>query len=103
MTNFVFNPVPFQRLVQPLEIDANPLKTCNWDSIYCRLGRTVPLINEQRKYLIPTLPPIEAWVQPPREEGEALERLASSGRSQMVEDFEARFWSASPAHYLEET
>jgi wyosine [tRNA(Phe)-imidazoG37] synthetase (radical SAM superfamily) len=33
-----------------LGIDTIPLKTCNWNCVYCQLGRTVPLTNERRDY-----------------------------------------------------
>ena len=47
----VFGPVPSRRLGQSLGIDTIPLKTCNWNCVYCQLGRTVPLTNERREYL----------------------------------------------------
>lgn len=47
---YVFGPVPSRRLGQSLGIDTIPLKTCNWNCIYCQLGRTVPLQSERREY-----------------------------------------------------
>jgi wyosine [tRNA(Phe)-imidazoG37] synthetase (radical SAM superfamily) len=47
---YVFGPVPSRRLGQSLGIDPVPLKTCNWNCVYCQLGRSVPLTNEQRDY-----------------------------------------------------
>lgn len=47
---FVFGPVPSRRLGQSLGIDTIPLKTCNWNCVYCQLGRTVPLANKRREY-----------------------------------------------------
>lgn len=47
---YVFGPVPSRRLGQSMGIDTIPLKTCNWNCIYCQLGRTVPLTNERREY-----------------------------------------------------
>ena len=47
---FIFGPVPSRRLGQSLGIDTIPLKTCNWNCVYCQLGRTVPLINQRREY-----------------------------------------------------
>jgi wyosine [tRNA(Phe)-imidazoG37] synthetase (radical SAM superfamily) len=47
---YVFGPVPSRRLGQSLGIDPIPLKTCNWNCVYCQLGRTVPLTNERREY-----------------------------------------------------
>jgi wyosine [tRNA(Phe)-imidazoG37] synthetase (radical SAM superfamily) len=47
---YVFGPVPSRRLGQSLGVDTIPLKTCNWNCVYCQLGRTVPLTNERREY-----------------------------------------------------
>jgi wyosine [tRNA(Phe)-imidazoG37] synthetase (radical SAM superfamily) len=49
--NYVFGPVPSRRLGQSLGIDTIPLKTCNWNCVYCQLGRSVPLTNERRDYV----------------------------------------------------
>ena len=47
---YVFGPVPSRRLGQSLGIDTIPLKTCNWNCVYCQLGRSQPLINERKAY-----------------------------------------------------
>jgi wyosine [tRNA(Phe)-imidazoG37] synthetase (radical SAM superfamily) len=47
---YVFGPVPSRRLGQSLGIDPVPLKTCNWNCVYCQLGRSRPLVNERREY-----------------------------------------------------
>ena len=46
----VYGPVPSRRLGQSLGIDPVPLKTCNWNCVYCQLGRSKPMINERREY-----------------------------------------------------
>jgi len=51
--NLVFGPVPSRRLGQSLGIDPIPLKTCNWNCVYCQLGRSTPLINERQNYFVP--------------------------------------------------
>ena len=50
---YVYGPIPSRRLGQSLGIDPIPLKTCNWNCVYCQLGRSVPLINERRDYVPP--------------------------------------------------
>lgn len=50
--NHVFGPVPSRRLGQSLGIDTIPLKTCNWNCVYCQLGRSTPLTNERREYVL---------------------------------------------------
>ena len=47
---YVFGPVPSRRLGQSLGIDTIPLKTCNWNCVYCQLGRTRPLTEERKEY-----------------------------------------------------
>ena len=48
MIKRVFGPVPSRRLGQSLGIDPVPLKTCNWNCVYCQLGRTSPFRLERR-------------------------------------------------------
>ena len=48
---YVFGPVPSRRLGQSLGVDTITLKTCNWNCVYCQLGRTVPLTNERKEYI----------------------------------------------------
>ncbi len=51
--SLVFGPVPSRRLGQSLGIDPIPLKTCNWNCVYCQLGRSTPLVNERKNYCAP--------------------------------------------------
>lgn len=46
----IFGPIPSRRLGQSLGIDPVPFKTCNWNCVYCQLGRSVPLINTRKEY-----------------------------------------------------
>lgn len=50
---YVFGPVPSRRLGQSLGIDTIPLKTCNWNCVYCQLGRSQPLNNRREEYYPP--------------------------------------------------
>lgn len=50
---FVYGPIPSRRLGRSLGIDPIPLKTCNWNCVYCQLGRSTPLTNERRDYVPP--------------------------------------------------
>jgi len=49
--DYIYGPVPSRRLGQSLGIDPIPLKTCNWNCVYCQLGRTVPLTNQRKEYV----------------------------------------------------
>lgn len=48
---YVFGPVPSRRLGQSLGIDTIPLKTCNWNCVYCQLGRSQPVTNDRKVYI----------------------------------------------------
>lgn len=48
---YVFGPVLSRRLGRSLGVDPVPLKTCNWNCVYCQLGRTRPLTNARRAYI----------------------------------------------------
>jgi wyosine [tRNA(Phe)-imidazoG37] synthetase (radical SAM superfamily) len=50
---YVFGPVPSRRLGQSLGIDTIPLKTCNWNCVYCQLGRTQPVTHTRNDYFPP--------------------------------------------------
>jgi wyosine [tRNA(Phe)-imidazoG37] synthetase (radical SAM superfamily) len=50
---YVYGPVPSRRLGQSLGIDPIPLKTCNWNCVYCQLGRTKPVTNKRESYYPP--------------------------------------------------
>ncbi|MFH0945069.1 MAG: radical SAM protein [Planctomycetota bacterium] len=39
----VFGPVPSRRLGRSLGVDPVPFKACNWNCVYCQLGRSAPL------------------------------------------------------------
>lgn len=49
----VYGPVPSRRLGQSLGIDPVPLKTCNWNCVYCQLGRSKPMTNERKNFFPP--------------------------------------------------
>ena len=47
---YIFGPVSSRRLGKSLGIDPIPLKTCNWNCIYCQLGRTAPMALERSEF-----------------------------------------------------
>ena len=48
---YIFGPVPSRRLGRSLGVDPIPLKTCNYQCIYCQLGRTTNFTNERKNYI----------------------------------------------------
>lgn len=47
----IFGPIASRRLGRSLGIDPVPLKTCNWNCIYCQLGRTSPHSPARDEYI----------------------------------------------------
>ena len=47
---YVYGPVPSRRLGRSLGVDPIPLKTCNFQCIYCQLGKTTNFTNERKNY-----------------------------------------------------
>jgi len=47
---YVYGPVPSRRLGSSLGIDPIPSKTCNYQCIYCQLGRTTNFPNERKNF-----------------------------------------------------
>ena len=48
---YIYGPVPSRRLGSSLGIDPVPMKTCNWNCVYCQLGRTSRLVRQRRPYV----------------------------------------------------
>ncbi|ACF12582.1 Radical SAM domain protein [Chloroherpeton thalassium ATCC 35110] len=48
---YVFGPISSRRLGKSLGVDPIPSKTCNWNCVYCQLGRTRPLANERKEFV----------------------------------------------------
>ena len=49
-TRYVFGPVSSRRLGRSLGIDPVPTKTCNWNCVYCQLGRTKSMTGTRGEY-----------------------------------------------------
>jgi wyosine [tRNA(Phe)-imidazoG37] synthetase (radical SAM superfamily) len=80
---YVYGPVPSWRLGRSLGVDPVPLKTCNWNCVYCQLGRTQPVVNQRRDYV-----PVDAVLAELRE--------ALSGRSRQDIDWVTFLGSGEP-------
>ncbi len=48
---YIYGPVPSRRLGLSLGVDLVPYKTCNFDCVYCQLGRTREKTTERRNYI----------------------------------------------------
>jgi len=47
----VYGPVPSRRLGRSLGVDLIPMKTCNWNCVYCQLGRTRRFTRDRREFV----------------------------------------------------
>lgn len=47
---YVYGPVPSRRLGRSLGVDPIPSKTCDYQCIYCQLGKTTNLTNERKDF-----------------------------------------------------
>jgi wyosine [tRNA(Phe)-imidazoG37] synthetase (radical SAM superfamily) len=47
---YIYGPVPSRRLGRSLGIDPIPSKTCNFQCIYCQLGRTTNFTNKKQNF-----------------------------------------------------
>ncbi len=51
MTEHTYGPVPSRRLGRSLGVDLVPMKTCNFNCVYCQLGPTAELTTERAEYV----------------------------------------------------
>jgi len=51
--NYVYGPVPSRRLGRSIGIDPLPSKTCNYQCIYCQLGKTTHFTNHRENFYPP--------------------------------------------------
>lgn len=52
MMNQISCPIISKRFGLALEVSPIPHKTCNWNCVYCHLGRSHPLINQRKEYAL---------------------------------------------------
>ena len=50
---YVYGPVISRRLGRSLGVDPVPFKTCNWNCIYCQLGRTTMMTKNRSEFYDP--------------------------------------------------
>ncbi len=52
MMNPITCPIASKRFGLALEVSPIPHKTCNWNCVYCHLGRSYPLTNQRKEYTL---------------------------------------------------
>ncbi len=78
----VYGPVPSRRLGQSLGIDPIPFKTCNYNCIYCQLGRTAPLTNRRQDFFPPEAILAEVWAALEAPEASAIDYVTFVGQGE---------------------
>ncbi len=53
MVKYVYGPVPSRRLGQSLGVSPIPEKTCNYNCVYCQLGKTTHFTNKREHFFNP--------------------------------------------------
>jgi wyosine [tRNA(Phe)-imidazoG37] synthetase (radical SAM superfamily) len=78
---YLYGPVKSRRLGFSLGISLTPYKTCDFDCIYCQLGKTTNLTLERKEYLPVSeiIHELKTWLNSNRETAQGLEYITFSG------------------------
>lgn len=78
---YIYGPVKSRRLGYSLGISLAPYKVCNFDCIYCQLGKTGCLAGERKEYIKTEeiLGELRAWLQNNAQEAKDLDYMTVSG------------------------
>jgi wyosine [tRNA(Phe)-imidazoG37] synthetase (radical SAM superfamily) len=77
----IYGPVKSRRLGLSLGISLTPYKVCNFDCLYCQLGKTTDLVGDRKEYLNPEdiLDELRIWLQQNPQEAKSLDYFTLSG------------------------
>ncbi len=78
---YLYGPVKSRRLGNSLGISLTPYKTCDFDCIYCQLGRTNNLALERKEYIKVSqiIDELKIWLENNQETAQSLEYITLSG------------------------
>jgi len=78
---YLYGPVKSRRLGNSLGISLTPYKTCDFDCIYCQLGRTNNLTTERKEYIKVSriIDELKAWLESKEGLIQGLEYITLSG------------------------
>lgn len=78
---YIYGPVKSRRLGLSLGVSLTPYKICNFDCIYCQLGRTKEKINLRSEFVKSEeiLAELKSWLQSNPEESKNLNYITISG------------------------
>lgn len=78
---YLYGPVKSRRLGNSLGISLTPYKTCDFDCIYCQLGRTTNLTTERKEHIEVNriIDEFRSWLESRKEVIQGLEYITLSG------------------------
>jgi len=78
---YIYGPVQSRRLGHSLGITLTPYKTCNFNCVYCQLGRSINIAKERREYISiqEILNEIKLWLKENAEKAKELDYITLSG------------------------
>ena len=78
---YLYGPVRSRRLGTSLGISLTPYKTCDFDCVYCQLGRTTNLTIEKSEYIKVSqiIDELKVWLESNKETAQGLEYITLSG------------------------
>ncbi|MDD5196578.1 MAG: radical SAM protein [Candidatus Omnitrophica bacterium] len=78
---YLYGPVKSRRLGFSLGISLTPYKTCDFDCIYCQLGKTTNLTLERKEYIRVSaiIDELKTWLSSNKETAQGLEYITLSG------------------------
>jgi len=78
---YLYGPVKSRRIGFSLGVNLTPYKTCNFDCVYCQLGKTVTLTNERKEYIkvSEVLDELKYWLENNREVAQDFDYITLSG------------------------
>ncbi|MFA5145537.1 MAG: radical SAM protein [Candidatus Omnitrophota bacterium] len=78
---YIYGPVKSRRLGPSLGLSLTPHKICDFDCIYCQLGRTKEPAAERKEYIKTTevINELKSWLQNNQEEAKSLSYITISG------------------------
>ncbi|MDD5432816.1 MAG: radical SAM protein [Candidatus Omnitrophica bacterium] len=78
---YIYGPIKSRRLGLSLGVSLTPYKICDFDCIYCQLGRANVISSERKEYVnkAQVLDELRVWLQSNPEEAKSLEFITFSG------------------------
>lgn len=78
---YLYGPVKSRRLGNSLGINLTPYKVCDFDCVYCQLGRTTNLTVEKSEYIkvSQVIDELKVWLEANQETARSLQYITLSG------------------------